>query len=33
MWGEEALSAIEKEPEESELLVKSIKNYTKEKKA
>jgi hypothetical protein len=32
-WAEEALNAMENEPEEFELLIKSIKNYTKEKKA
>jgi hypothetical protein len=32
-WCEEALEAIEKDPEEEELLVKAIKNYSKEKKA
>lgn len=32
-WAEEAVSAFEKEPEEEELLVKAIKNYTREKKA
>ncbi len=32
-WTDEAISAFEKEPEEEELLVKAIKNYTLEKKA
>jgi hypothetical protein len=32
-WCEEALTALEKEPEEEDLLIKAIKNYTKEKKA
>ena len=32
-WAEEAVTAFEKEPEEDELLVKAIKNYTREKKA
>lgn len=30
---EEALVALEEEPEEEELLIKAIKNYSKEKKA
>lgn len=32
-WAEEAVSGFEIEPEEQELLVKAIKNYTIEKKA
>lgn len=32
-WSEEALNFMEKEPEEEELLIKSIKNFSKEKKA
>jgi hypothetical protein len=32
-WSEEALTAMEKEPEEIDLLIKAIKNYSKEKKA
>lgn len=32
-WVEEALSQLEKEPDETELLITAIKNFTKEKKA
>jgi hypothetical protein len=32
-WAEEALLSLEIEPSESELLLTSIKNFTKEKKA
>ena len=32
-WCEEALAAIEKDPEDEELLVRAIKNYSKERKA
>jgi hypothetical protein len=32
-WAEEALSSLEKEPTESEILITAIKNFTKEKKA
>eukprot|EP00347_Sterkiella_histriomuscorum_P023670 403333794 len=32
-WGEEAVEVFEKEPEEEELLIKAIKNYSIEKKA
>jgi hypothetical protein len=32
-WAEEAVQCFDQEPEEEELLVKAIKNYTKEKKA
>lgn len=32
-WAEEAIEAFEKEPEEEELLVKAIKNFSIDKKA
>jgi hypothetical protein len=32
-WCEEALSQLEKEPDEEEVLIRAIKTYTKEKKA
>jgi hypothetical protein len=32
-WCEEALSSLDKEPGEDEVLIKAIKTFTKEKKA
>ena len=32
-WAEEAIEGLEKEADEGEVLVKAIKNYSKEKKA
>jgi len=32
-WCEEAIGAVEKEPNEQELLINAIKNFTKDKKS